>query len=179
MALLEIKNLHLAMRSFEGEAHVLNGIDLKINRGEIWGVVGETGCGKSLTGLSVSRLVPTPPARYLDGEILFEGHDLLRASESADARAARPAHRHDLPGSDDEPEPGLPRSASRWWTWRCTPARQIPPFSASTSARRAAHAARRRANSRSACSTASASPMRRGASTTIPTSSRAACASAS
>ncbi len=88
MALLEIKNLHLAMRSFEGEAHVLNGIDLKINRGEIWGVVGETGCGKSLTGLSVSRLVPTPPARYLEGEILFEGHDLLRASES-EMRALR------------------------------------------------------------------------------------------
>ena len=63
MALLEIRDLHLAMRSFEGEAHVLNGIDLTVERGEIWGIVGETGCGKSLTGLSVSRLVPSPPAR--------------------------------------------------------------------------------------------------------------------
>ncbi|MCP8941020.1 ABC transporter ATP-binding protein [Alsobacter sp. SYSU M60028] len=88
MALLEIRNLHLAMRSFEGEAHVLNGIDLKVDTGEIWGVVGETGCGKSLTGLSISRLVPTPPARYLAGEILFEGRDLLAASE-AEMRALR------------------------------------------------------------------------------------------
>jgi oligopeptide/dipeptide ABC transporter ATP-binding protein len=81
--LLAISGLHLAMRSFDGDAHVLNGIDLTIQRGEIWGVVGETGCGKSLTGLSVSRLVPTPPGRYLAGSILFEGQDLLRTSEEA------------------------------------------------------------------------------------------------
>ncbi len=77
MALLEIRDLHLAMRSFEGEAHVLNGISLAIERGEVWGLVGETGCGKSLTGLSISRLVPRPPGRYLRGEVLFEGQDLL------------------------------------------------------------------------------------------------------
>ena len=59
-----------------------------IERGEIWGVVGETGCGKSLTGLSVSRLVPTPPGPLSRGEILFEGRDLLRASES-EMRALR------------------------------------------------------------------------------------------
>ncbi|NGM19638.1 ABC transporter ATP-binding protein [Roseomonas stagni] len=81
-ALLEIQGLHLGMQSFDGEAHVLNGIDLTINRGEIWGVVGETGCGKSLTGLSVSRLVPTPPARYRAGRILFEGQDVLSMPES-------------------------------------------------------------------------------------------------
>ena len=81
MALLEIRDLHLAMRSFEGEAHVLNGIDLAVERGEIWGIVGETGCGKSLTGLSVSRLVPSPPARYLRSEIRFDGRDLLKLSE--------------------------------------------------------------------------------------------------
>jgi peptide/nickel transport system ATP-binding protein len=79
--LLAIRNLHLAMRSFDGEAHVLNGIDLTVRRGEIWGVVGETGCGKSLTGLSISRLVPSPPGRYLAGEILFEGRDVLRLGE--------------------------------------------------------------------------------------------------
>ena len=81
MALLEIRNLNLSMRSFEGEAHVLKGIDLTIERGQIWGMVGETGSGKSLTGLSVSRLVPTPPGRYLDGSISFDGTDVLAASE--------------------------------------------------------------------------------------------------
>ena len=83
MSLLHIENLHLAMRSFEGEAHVLNGIDLKINKGEIWGLAGETGCGKSITGLSISRLVNTPPARYMAGRIMFNGYDLLRLNEAA------------------------------------------------------------------------------------------------
>ncbi|WP_159995555.1 ABC transporter ATP-binding protein [Roseomonas sp. 18066] len=81
MALLEIRDLHLHMRSFDGEAHVLNGIDLTVDRGEIWGIVGETGCGKSLTGLSISRLVPTPPARYARGSIRLDGEDLLQADE--------------------------------------------------------------------------------------------------
>lgn len=76
--LLSIRDLHLTMTSFDGEAHVLNGIDLTVRRGEIWGLVGESGCGKSLTGLSISRLVPTPPARYVKGEICFEGQDLLK-----------------------------------------------------------------------------------------------------
>ena len=71
--LLAIRDLHLRMSSFDGRAHVLNGINLTVNRGEIWGLVGESGCGKSLTGLSVSRLQPTPPAHYSAGEILLEG----------------------------------------------------------------------------------------------------------
>jgi peptide/nickel transport system ATP-binding protein len=80
--LLSIRNLHLQMLSFDGRAHVLDGIDLTVNRGEIWGLVGESGCGKSLTGLSVSRLQPSPPARYTAGEILFEGQDLLKLSQA-------------------------------------------------------------------------------------------------
>ena len=83
MPLLHIENLHLAMRSYDGEAHVLNGVELALERGEIWGLAGETGCGKSITGLSVSRLVNTPPARYLGGRILFEGQDVLTLDERA------------------------------------------------------------------------------------------------
>lgn len=86
MALLEIRDLHLSMRSFDGEAHVLNGIDLSVQRRQVWGLVGETGCGKSLTGLSVSRLVPTPPGRYLRGEIRFDGQDVLAMPDSAVAQ---------------------------------------------------------------------------------------------
>ena len=80
--LLAIRDLNLSMTSFDGAAHVLNGISLTVRRNEIWGLVGETGCGKSLTGLSVSRLVPSPPARYLSGQILFEGVDLLSLGEA-------------------------------------------------------------------------------------------------
>ena len=86
--LLEIRDLHLTMRSFEGEAHVLNGISLSVDRGEVWGLVGETGCGKSLTGLSVSRLVAQPPGRYLRGQVIFDGQDVLALPEAA-ARALR------------------------------------------------------------------------------------------
>ena len=82
LPLLDIRDLHLTMKSFDGEAHVLNGITLAVERREIWGLVGETGCGKSLTGLSVSRLVSTPPARYRSGEIRFNGQDLLQLPEA-------------------------------------------------------------------------------------------------
>ncbi|ADO44273.1 oligopeptide ABC transporter ATP-binding protein (plasmid) [Ketogulonicigenium vulgare Y25] len=83
MSLLHINELRLAMQSYRKETEVLHGISLTVERGQIWGLVGETGSGKSLTGLSTMRLVPSPPGRYLggDGQILFEGEDLLQADE--------------------------------------------------------------------------------------------------
>ncbi|MGH8435605.1 MAG: ABC transporter ATP-binding protein [Pseudomonas sp.] len=82
MALLEISNLHLQLASFDGRAQVLQGVSLSLERGQILGLVGETGCGKSVTGLSVSRLLQSPPAHYTAGEILFEGRDLLKLNEA-------------------------------------------------------------------------------------------------
>ncbi len=82
MPVLAIRDLHLLMRSYEGEAHVLNGIQLTVERGEICGLVGETGCGKSLTGLSIPKLVATPPGRYAKGQILVDGVDVLKTSEA-------------------------------------------------------------------------------------------------
>jgi peptide/nickel transport system ATP-binding protein len=81
LALLEIRDFALGMASYEGEARVLNGVTLSVERGQIMGLVGETGCGKSLTGLSISRLVPSPPGRVLGGSIAFDGHDVLAMPE--------------------------------------------------------------------------------------------------
>jgi oligopeptide transport system ATP-binding protein len=78
--LLEIKNLHVQFKSDEGVALVLDGINLRVERGETLGLVGESGCGKSVTGLSILRLIPNPPGRITAGEILFNGENLLKKS---------------------------------------------------------------------------------------------------
>ena len=61
----------------------VDGVDLMVGRGECVGLVGESGCGKSVTALSVLRLVPSPPGRIVAGEVLFEGRDLLTLREAA------------------------------------------------------------------------------------------------
>jgi oligopeptide/dipeptide ABC transporter ATP-binding protein len=78
---LEIKDLKIEFGTFEGTSHVLDGIHLTLGRGDTLGLVGETGCGKSITAKAILRLLPVPPARIVSGEILFEGEDLLRKSE--------------------------------------------------------------------------------------------------
>ena len=110
MALLEIRDLHLHMRSYDGDAHVLNGVDLAIERGEIHGLVGETGCGKSLTGLSISRLVPTPPARYSSGSIRLDGQDLMAADE-AEMRTLRGDRKSTRLNSSHSAKSRMPSSA--------------------------------------------------------------------
>jgi oligopeptide/dipeptide ABC transporter ATP-binding protein len=75
---LEIKGLKTYFSSEHGEVRPVDGVSLHIGVGETLGVVGESGCGKSVTSLSVMRLIQTPPGRYVDGEILFEGIDLLK-----------------------------------------------------------------------------------------------------
>lgn len=78
--LLEIRDLHLEFSTFEGVAKVLSGVNLQLRRGEFLGLVGETGCGKSMTALSIPRLIPIPPGRITKGEVIFEGEDLLQYS---------------------------------------------------------------------------------------------------
>jgi oligopeptide/dipeptide ABC transporter ATP-binding protein len=79
--ILEIKDLKIEFATFEGISHVLEGIDLTLGRGDTLGLVGETGCGKSITAKAILRLLPIPPARIVSGEIFFEGEDLLKKSE--------------------------------------------------------------------------------------------------
>ena len=78
MPLLEIKNLHVQFRVFEGELKVLNGVDIVISEGEKIGLVGETGCGKTTTMKSVLQVLPTPIARISTGEIIYKGRDILK-----------------------------------------------------------------------------------------------------
>jgi peptide/nickel transport system ATP-binding protein len=79
--LLEIRQLRTEFHTDEGIIPAVDGIDLYIKPGEILGVVGESGCGKSVTSLSVMRLIPSPPGKVAAGEILFQGEDLLRYSD--------------------------------------------------------------------------------------------------
>jgi len=80
--LLEIRNLHTYFFLDEGVLKAVDGIDLDLKEGETLGIVGESGCGKSVTALSILQLIPSPPGKIVKGEICFEGTDLLRRSEA-------------------------------------------------------------------------------------------------
>lgn len=79
--LLEIKDLVVSFKSGKERVEVLGGINITIEKGKIVGVVGESGCGKTLTALSVMGLLPVPPARIDKGEVLFNGVDMLSLSD--------------------------------------------------------------------------------------------------
>jgi oligopeptide/dipeptide ABC transporter ATP-binding protein len=79
--LLVIRNLKVNFYTYAGVVKALDGINLELRKGETLGLVGETGCGKSVTSLAVMRLVPDPPGKIDEGEILLRGKDLLKLSE--------------------------------------------------------------------------------------------------
>ena len=76
--LLEVKDLKTSFYTFEGVVKAVDGITYEVNAGETLGLVGESGCGKSVSALSLMRLIPDPPGKITDGEILFEGEDILK-----------------------------------------------------------------------------------------------------
>ena len=78
---LEVKNLKTYFYTDEGEIPAVDGVDFSLERGETLAIVGESGCGKSVTSLSILRLIATPPGKIVDGEILYNGRDLLKLSE--------------------------------------------------------------------------------------------------
>ncbi len=75
--LLDVKNLKTYFFTDEGIVRAVDGVDLYIEKGETLGVVGESGCGKSVTALSVMKLIPQPPGKIVEGEILYNGADLV------------------------------------------------------------------------------------------------------
>lgn len=76
--LLEVKNLVIHYETDDGVVKALNGVDLHIGTGETLGLVGETGAGKTTLAKGIMRLIPHPPGRILEGEVLFEGKDILK-----------------------------------------------------------------------------------------------------
>ena len=78
--LLSVRDLRISFFTDEGEVRAVDGISFSMKPGETLAVVGESGSGKSVTAMALTRLVPSPPARFLGGEIIFKGHDTLKMS---------------------------------------------------------------------------------------------------
>jgi oligopeptide transport system ATP-binding protein len=79
--LLEVRGLSTHFFTPDGVVHAVDDVSFELGYGETLGLVGESGCGKSVTALSITRLVPNPPGRIVSGEVLFEGIDLLKLSK--------------------------------------------------------------------------------------------------
>ncbi|HEU4571232.1 MAG TPA: ABC transporter ATP-binding protein, partial [Candidatus Limnocylindrales bacterium] len=88
MALLEVRDLVVRFRTHEGTIHAVNGVSFDLEPGERLGLVGESGCGKSVTNLAVMRLLPKPAGRIEGGSVTFDGMDLVTLPE-ADMRDLR------------------------------------------------------------------------------------------
>ncbi len=80
--LLDVRNLETQFRTREGTVHAVNGVSFTLKEGETLGIVGESGCGKSVTVMSVMRLIPTPPGRVVAGEAFYQGKDLLTMTDN-------------------------------------------------------------------------------------------------
>jgi oligopeptide transport system ATP-binding protein len=79
--LLDVKNLRTEFHTQDGVVHAVNGVSFTLDEGETLGVVGESGCGKSVSMLSVIRLIPMPPGKIPSGQVLFQGRDLLQVDD--------------------------------------------------------------------------------------------------
>ncbi len=83
MALLEVRNLVTEFHTQDGIVHAVNDVSFDVDRGELVALVGESGCGKTVSSLSVMRLIPDPPGKIVSGDIFFDGVDLLRLPKEA------------------------------------------------------------------------------------------------
>lgn len=80
--LLEIKDLEISFHTYAGEVKAVRGVNFHVNKGEAVAIVGESGCGKSVTAQSIMKLIPSPPGEYKNGSIEFCGEDLVQKSEA-------------------------------------------------------------------------------------------------
>ncbi|MCF2647139.1 MULTISPECIES: ABC transporter ATP-binding protein [Bacillaceae] len=80
-SLLEVNNLHVSFASYGGEVQAVRGVNFSLKKGETLAIVGESGCGKSVTSQTIMRLIPSPPGKIKDGSILYKGKDLTKLRE--------------------------------------------------------------------------------------------------
>ena len=78
---LDMENLHVSFDTYAGEVKAVRGVTLHVDEGEVLAIVGESGCGKSVTAQTIMKLNPMPPARIVEGSINLAGHDVVKASE--------------------------------------------------------------------------------------------------
>ena len=107
--LLDIRGLKTHFGTDNGVVRAVDGVDITIGRGETVGVVGESGCGKTVTAMSVLKLIAMPPGRIVEGQILFEGRDLIPLENDELDEHPHQGNRHGVPGADDVAQPGLHR----------------------------------------------------------------------
>jgi oligopeptide transport system ATP-binding protein len=81
MPLLEVKDLKTHFFTREGVVQAVDGVSFDVDKGKVLGIVGESGCGKSVTALSIMGLIPKPPAKIVGGEVLFEGKDITQLDD--------------------------------------------------------------------------------------------------
>ena len=110
--LLEVRNLKTTFLTAAGVVRAVDGVSWDVAEGETVALVGESGCGKSVSALSIMRLVAEPAGRIVGGEILFKGRDLLKLTEEEMRQRARPRDRDGLPGADDLAQPGAHHRAA-------------------------------------------------------------------
>ncbi|GIN20824.1 MAG TPA: ABC transporter ATP-binding protein [Bacillus bacterium] len=79
--ILEVKDLHVSFHTYAGEVKAVRGVNFSVGQGETVAIVGESGCGKSVTAKSIMRLLPSPPVQYKQGSIEFQGKDLFDVTE--------------------------------------------------------------------------------------------------
>ncbi len=78
--ILEVKDLHVSFHTYAGEVKAVRGVNFHVNRGEAVAIVGESGCGKSVTAQSLMKLIPMPPGEIKSGQIIFNGQDIVKKS---------------------------------------------------------------------------------------------------
>jgi hypothetical protein len=152
MALLEIENLQVHFRTPDGVNRAVDGVSFHVNEGETFAVVGESGCGKSVTAMSILRLIPEPPGK-IAGSIRFQGKELLELSD----REMRGIRGNDISMMFQEPMTS-PQPA----------AHDRPPDRRDLADATSTWAAVRRAPGRSSCCTSSGIARRRAAPWRLP-----------